>query len=569
MKNAKRMTERKTIGQTMIELAVFGSVLFFLIGGIASNYLSGSFQQNAQLQAMRKALFKSYQSSQAATNERVSASLLMFEDRLTGDFGKFGTLDRQPVAASGGGMLNAYVMQPVEWREPNSLPLMDVSVNGQEFVFRTSAFVEYVVLLAANATDGEDVQIIQLQPLSSLNIKEEVVEGPWVCTTRTDPNKEIDCTDDGIKCPKGGQCKPKITTTVLTETASLFETMRMCMTNPTATNTKLAAKCKVAMAEGQGERMAREWVATADPVTGMPSLCYAMTSTNLDFNNWKLFGNSNAEDIISAQQKAVQKEGEAEKAVENTGGFVEEAAFNLLRDGIKDSTIPEGERGNAAWRWSWNKFEDVVTRVDKDNDSSPSYDVDGDLQEETIYEIKDISKDTCKLHAMCIAAYQVKVQDSAVADVDPSKGPADFKEPKEKPGIRPEFRIFSRTGCVELEGGASCEGRDSGTYLDVQEGKLFKDGQPVSMSTLKKNQYDIVERIYQLNINMADPDGFVKMNSASIKAVGKCNSAAHMQETCFDKDTKTLYIRSRLSDQRGHRWTTSTKQTWDESLGIK
>ncbi len=53
MKNQRKKALSSTLAQSIIELAIFGAVLFFIITGIATNFLSGSFQQNAQLQAMR------------------------------------------------------------------------------------------------------------------------------------------------------------------------------------------------------------------------------------------------------------------------------------------------------------------------------------------------------------------------------------------------------------------------------------------------------------------------------------------------------------------------------------
>jgi hypothetical protein len=245
--------------------------------------------------------------------------------------------------------------------------------------------------------------------------------------------------------------------------------------------------------------------------------------------------------------------------------------FNLPRDGILTHVFPKTQAANAAWRWSWKNFATVKDEIKPDEDAYPNYDIDGDLREEMLYGLYDVTAGYCGGGA-CRYAYSVLVQDSKVADLDPQRVPKDYDDVIKKPGLRPDLKIYGRTHCVATAEDP-CSG-DLTTFLDIQDGKIFFEGKPASESVLKKNQYDVVERIYQMNIDMIDAGGFVTQNpSIKVSCPGSwcpgdsCTALANSEQTCFDQNTKTLYIRSRLSDKRGHRWMTDNTKTWNQSLG--
>ncbi len=147
MLNPRGSTRRQDVAQALIELAVFGAVLFYLIGVSVSTYINSAYQQQSRLQIMRMALLSSYQSSKARSANRSSGTFLMFDDRLTGDGARFGSTDRQPVIASGSGYMSTQVMQPVDFKDVNNLTVMDLNVNEQSFILRTSGFANYYVFI--------------------------------------------------------------------------------------------------------------------------------------------------------------------------------------------------------------------------------------------------------------------------------------------------------------------------------------------------------------------------------------------------------------------------------------
>jgi hypothetical protein len=131
-------------GQSAVELAIFGSILIFVISLIFRQGLSGGNFMRTQLQATRYAMSKSFEMSLTEKPGRNSASVLVIEDRLAGDFGnKFGSRDRVPLIASGSGTYTNQMFYPVDdsdFGDRTVLSRFDVWVNGQRFAFLTSNF---------------------------------------------------------------------------------------------------------------------------------------------------------------------------------------------------------------------------------------------------------------------------------------------------------------------------------------------------------------------------------------------------------------------------------------------
>jgi hypothetical protein len=147
------MVRQNPKAQTVIELAVFGAILIFVLGVIVRQTLSFSYIQNQNLKAMRVALSTSYKYSEgiadtapandqngAGVSSRNNASILLIEDRLTADSAKYGSIDRNPYINSAAGTFSRNLFLPVDPWENYNLPMMDVMVNGIQFPFSTAAF---------------------------------------------------------------------------------------------------------------------------------------------------------------------------------------------------------------------------------------------------------------------------------------------------------------------------------------------------------------------------------------------------------------------------------------------
>lgn len=146
--------------QTVVEIAIFGSILIFLMGVILRSHLGSSQNIEHQAQALKLALQVSNQNSQGigrpANSSRNAASVLFVEDRLSPDFNKFNNIDRSALIASGSGGMTNRLEYPVDYGEvEQNLPIMDVYVNGQHFPLTTGAYVFRVLYKKTEACPND------------------------------------------------------------------------------------------------------------------------------------------------------------------------------------------------------------------------------------------------------------------------------------------------------------------------------------------------------------------------------------------------------------------------------
>jgi hypothetical protein len=142
--------------QTAIELAVFGSILIFVLGVIIRTVLIRNHEQQAQLRATRMALTLSYTISNPPQNQIAShnsASILVIEDRLTAASSKYGAVDRTPFLVQASGSHTANMFMPVDYGDSADLPMLDVYVNGKHFSFTTATFTAYNLPLPGQVVD--------------------------------------------------------------------------------------------------------------------------------------------------------------------------------------------------------------------------------------------------------------------------------------------------------------------------------------------------------------------------------------------------------------------------------
>lgn len=141
---------REQKAQTAVELAIFGAVLIFVLGLIIRQAMNAGYAQNQTLKAMRQALAESFKTATGSpdtgghlSTARNTASLLLIEDRLTADPGTYGPIDRVPYIIPATGTFSSQLFQPIAYGEEWNLPVFDMIINGQHFVFSTAGFVEY------------------------------------------------------------------------------------------------------------------------------------------------------------------------------------------------------------------------------------------------------------------------------------------------------------------------------------------------------------------------------------------------------------------------------------------
>jgi len=145
-------------GQSALELTVFGAVLLFTLGVIIRVSVSTNQRQHRQLSVSRWAMIASFLSSEGCKDwggpgacpmdsatepnrmspgnaSRLTASVLILEDRLNPESGKYGAIDRVPHMYSGSATHSRNLFYPVAPGEKNSLPMFDLFVNGTHFAF--------------------------------------------------------------------------------------------------------------------------------------------------------------------------------------------------------------------------------------------------------------------------------------------------------------------------------------------------------------------------------------------------------------------------------------------------
>lgn len=145
--------KKQSKAQTAIELAVFGSVIIFLIGLIVRAVLGTSYQQGSQLKALRLAMLTSFEYSEGikappgnwrdGTTSRNSASVLIIEDRLSATSAKFATVDRTPIMSQGSATHSRNLFMPVEIGEYANIPIADFFVNGVHIPLSLASFVTH------------------------------------------------------------------------------------------------------------------------------------------------------------------------------------------------------------------------------------------------------------------------------------------------------------------------------------------------------------------------------------------------------------------------------------------
>lgn len=446
----------KQWGQAVIELAIFGGIVIFLIGGIVRSAISSSYQQNDQLKAMRMALLQSYRTSmlQAGVG-RNSASVLFIEDRLSPEVSRYGSQERTPYVHQGGGTLSNMLMFPVDvvdltpgYQQNKNISMMDMFINGKQLTLSTSR--------ASGKDNSTGTDVHGLGPPSGF--------ASWYANgTVPDP------ANNGTRHYKGWNF--------------------MCV---------------------EGE------IGGVLGMFGCP-IFYQI--------------------VINPGDRGI---------------LTPEESFNLRRsDDFDDNPPPtttaspdEAKIASQYMAWQWKGFDAVRGRFpgpDEVNSTYPSYDVDNDLHEETVYIVNyDINGIVTSLGVLDYQDGDIDGTYDTFTAIRNNNG-----VPVARPGLQSDMGLYTQA--------------NPGTFLQIKEGKLFnpEDGSFVR-STNRKDRVDLVERLVQLSNNtLRLCDSGVPNIANGVQACNNCFSPANRTITCFDEGLKMLYVRSNIWDKRGRFWRTS------------
>ncbi len=158
----KAISGRSKTAQTALELAVFGSVVVFVIGLIVRSVMTTSYAQNHRYKAFRLAMLMSFEFTEGLKNvpgnwrdgtaSRNSASVLVIEDRLSVESSRQAPIDRVPQQAIGGATHSRNLFMPIDPGEFANLPVIDYFINGVHFVFTTANVATKAFNSPANPT---------------------------------------------------------------------------------------------------------------------------------------------------------------------------------------------------------------------------------------------------------------------------------------------------------------------------------------------------------------------------------------------------------------------------------
>lgn len=604
--------------QTVIELAIFGAILTFILGIMIRQSLTFNYAQSQNFKAMRMAMAESFKTAESGHTSRNSASLIFIEDRISAEIGKYGALTRTPAFASGSATFSKNLSMPIDY------PSIATDGNPNICNSKYPACFSHDCSGALFYDGGEDGGSEGfLDPLKKKGI--DFAWNPFICpsayaqTPPPDPMSDpccspcnhVDCqiTPDHPSgcCTKSGCeavncqsnpghpcCPPQGCPAVLD-----------CANNPQAPccfpNGCPFVNCAVTP---QSECCFNPGCKIVDCASNPDSDCCKtdvlppgcesvkdlpimdmfingkhFTFTMAGFREYPLTqGSESPHPKIYSQAQWDADWNQpfvgcanmrvlytvvpnfSGEGIENTWNPNCGECFDLDRDGTID--VPTLEE-QAEFDWQWQKVCAMATEKEKGGinlakNQHARLDVDGDLKEETILQMVD--EDGVQYTPFEEGrkgnhrVIKVRVLDDQAGDIDNTWS----KNPATNAGkLRPGLRDELQIYTFTREG----------TYLLLEEGKDVNpepSGNQTVVSTQKRNNADIIQRMIQLSNNTSRfcqgglPNTMENpgMEGGVCAANEECFNQQNIYKTCFATDTLMLYVRSRIGDLRGRKWIT-------------
>ncbi len=534
-KKAPAINRMPTRAQTVSELAVFGAILIFVIGAMIRYAVNFNYNQNQQLAAMRMALKLSYQAGVADNTARKSATVIYIEDRQDVSPGKYASQNRTPYIVTGSGAFTNDLMLPTDWMK-DSVPMMDIFVNGEPFTFSTA---RYKVVTVARVTNTEN-------------------NYGYDCSPGRRDDEVHPCTPAfPDECPDGIDYR------------RVWSTENNWTVQPAPCFASGGSGCGVFLARLANLPLSRDkrfcLVRERCPVH-FPWDMPLQDRFNLDLSSTFYTG------------------GRGQKCTGNTGN---PDYCDVIGSDLAMTAFP----------WQWDYVKGTTSVVNFGEGGVTGLDVDLDGKEEQVMGYTDHldrtvwadgsssspDEEECPLSSTDAIIVKFYVMDSQDGDWDGTFGDWDkrFHPDRVAPGLASEQAMVTQT---------NVEGR-RGTFLRITEANRQ------SRSEQKSDRLDIIERKIQLSndtgrlcrknygpdvVCCCDPaqDPFCPPDpgaSVTIPVGGRrravywnCGPEACLSQGagapipdliyrhCFDQKTKVLHIRSRIGERRGTRWITDT-----------
>ena len=516
--------------QTAMELAVFGGILIFVVSVIVRQAMGASYAQNQYLKAMRQAMSTSFRYSEGllGTGDDAShntTSILFIEDRLTADSAKYGAIDRTPYIVSGSATHSRNLFMPVQAGVDRNLPVFDMFINGKHFPFQLARFKSvnlaqscrgFVGTCPAECKGDCSAGSVQFFPPSPRPWESNCVQYTALC-------EETCLTSGCTTCcnPGAGDCAAG--------SGATFEARIGC------------AQLYGIMYNHDGFVEWCDGVGIPCPSCPGPG-CNFSADERFDLDRDGFFGVlDDPDEPDGAQRETFAWQWYSVLGVDETEEYPP-FVYGEMNSGSTD-LIGRGEG---------IVIESIDCEEDCDESRNTSVDMDGDLKREHIMADTKVVDGTTG-----VILRFTYVMDSQDGDLDFSRGDSDVGP---EPGLTRTARMYARV-------------RD-GTYLFIEEDKLYGDGLQYIRTTQKKDRIDLIEREIQLS---NDTDRFCDSGgnptaagwSISIpnpvEACNNCSVAGNINLTCMDEDPAgdgsrppVIFVRSRVVDRHGRKWITET-----------
>ena len=581
LKNLKRGALGASKAQTLSELAIFGAILVFIVGVIVRYALNFNFIQNQSLEAMRLAMRESFLSGEAGNASRTTGSVLFIEDRKEVENTKYGAQSRTPYMVGASGTFTRNLFMGTDWGETESLPIMDVYINGKHFMFSTGRFIEVVLDHPPDICKlcSEESEAFKCVDTNCTWNEWCLCEKPDCipCGTRIDPNR-FECTIS----PPFSSC--------------LWNDICGCgkLNLPPPPPTTSTQKFRFDYNCSQGR-----WCV------------YFVGKAVLDDHYRFCSGGAVLDpcpsDFIAEDRFDLDQDG---KDVNPADGILDDSNSDGIPD--PDPDVPDfPEEIRRKFSWQWYKVRATNQEINMSQGYNVAVDVDGDLKEELIVEMVDEDNNVYRPHEVRNDTRNVELDDDEVnelikkgrilakvrvidyqlGDLDFTYNEIDASQGKPQPGLIPEeAAILSFTK----------SGSGAGTQLVIKEGKekeIFvgpSGKKQFAINRLQQDQMDLIERRIQLsndtNRLYTDPCTDGDLNTVcynpdveyycphpnipydAVKCSNRANSCCYStaidsrtgkmiaRETCFDRECLILYVRSNLKDASGRKWITDVEE---------